>query len=141
MKVFNLKKRSAGNENGFTMIEILIAISIFAIGMLAVASMQISGIHGNATANTVTNASAWAADRVETLLGLDYDNPFFNNDPAAEPAGTDYSAGTLGGRYTIGWNVQTGAVLPNTKTITVSVSYTNRGKPKAYSFVYYKADI
>jgi len=67
-------KKSLGNENGFTMIEILIAISIFAIGMLAVASMQVSGIHGNATANALTGAAAWAADRLETLLVRPYDH-------------------------------------------------------------------
>ena len=44
------------NQEGFTLIEILIAVTIFAIGMLAVGSMQVSGIRGNATAQGITGA-------------------------------------------------------------------------------------
>jgi type IV pilus assembly protein PilV len=38
-------------ENGFTILEVLIAVSVLAIGILAVASMQISAIRGNAFAS------------------------------------------------------------------------------------------
>jgi hypothetical protein len=116
------------------MIEILIAISIFAVGMLAVATMQISGIHGNATANALTGAATWAADRMEILLGLPYD------DPDLDPAGNPHPGGTHG-RYTIEWNVTENEILPNTKTIRVRVDYSDRGMPKSVSFNYYKADI
>jgi type IV pilus assembly protein PilV len=128
MKVFNLKNRPTGNQNGFTMIEILIAISIFAIGMLAVASMQISGIHGNARAQTLTGASTWASDQVETLLGMDYDD------------GNLVSGAAQEGRYQITWSVTTGTMLPNTKTIKVTVSDMNN-KINDVTFYYYKADI
>jgi prepilin-type N-terminal cleavage/methylation domain-containing protein len=134
MKRLCFKKNSLGNENGFTMIEILIAISIFAIGMLAVASMQVSGIHGNATANALTGAAAWAADRLETLLVRPYDHIDL------DPAGSPYSGGTQG-RYTISWSVTENDVMPNTKTITVNVSYSDRGKPKNVSLTYYKSNI
>ena len=132
MKRLSLKKNSLGNENGFTMIEILIAITIFAVGMLAVASMQVSGIHGNATANALTGAAAWAADRMEMLLVRPYDH--IDLDPGP------YSGGTQG-RYTISWNVIQDDVMPNTKTITVNVSYSDRGNPKNVSLTYYKSNI
>lgn len=134
MKLFYSNKKTLGNQNGFTMIEILIAVSIFAIGMLAVASMQISGIHGNATAGSLTGAATWAADRMETLLGLPYDHADL------DPAGNPHSGGTQG-RYTIEWNVIADEILPNTKTIRVSVEYSDRGRNKTVSFNYYKADI
>jgi len=134
MKRLCFKKNSVGNEKGFTMIEILIAVSIFAIGMLAVASMQVSGIHGNATANALTGAAAWAADRVESLLVRPYDHIDL------DPAGSPYSGGTQG-RYTISWTVQQDDVMPNTKTIIVNVSYSDRGKPKNVSLTYYKSNI
>ena len=134
MKRLCLRKNSLGNENGFTMIEILIAISIFAIGMLAVASMQVSGIHGNATANVLTGAAAWAADSMEALLVRPY------NHIDLDPAGNPHSGGTQG-RYTISWRVTADDVMENTKTIMVNVSYSDRGKPRNVSLTYYKADI
>ena len=134
MKRLSFKKNSLGNENGFTMIEILIAISIFAVGMLAVASMQVSGIHGNSTANTLTGAAAWAADTMETLLVRPYDH--IDLDPGGP---YPYPEGTQG-RYTIEWTVQQDVVMLNTKTITVNVSYSDRGKPKNVSLTYYKSN-
>ena len=134
MKRLSLKKNSLGNENGFTMIEILIAISIFAVGMLAVASMQVSGIHGNSTANALTGAAAWAADSLETLLVRPYDHIDL------DPAGNPHSGGTQG-RYTIVWNVTENDLMPNTKTISVSVSYSDRGKPKNVFLTYYRSNI
>jgi len=134
MKRLRLNNRLPDNQNGFTMIEILIAITIFAVGMLAVASMQVSGIHGNATANVLTGASAWAADTLESLLVRPYDHIDL------DPAGNPHSGGTQG-RYTITWNVTQDAVMPNTKTIAVNVSYTDRGKPRNVFLTYYKSNI
>lgn len=44
-------------ESGYTLIEVLIALTIFAVGMLAVAGMQTSGIRMNSTAGKLTNLS------------------------------------------------------------------------------------
>ena len=134
MKRLNFNNKTLGNQKGFTMIEILIAITIFAVGMLAVASMQVSGIHGNATANGLTGASAWAADRLEALLVRPYDHIDL------DPAGNPHSGGTQG-RYTISWNIIENGMMPNTKTIMVNVSYNDRGKPKNVSLTYYKSNI
>ena len=38
------------NEKGFSLIEVLIAMAIFAVGFLALASMQVSATNGNTLA-------------------------------------------------------------------------------------------
>lgn len=134
MKPLRFKPHLLENQNGFTLIEILIAITIFAIGMLAVASMQVSGIHGNATANVLTGAAARAADTLESLLIRPYDHIDL------DPAGNPHSGGTLG-RYTVSWNVTEDAMMPATKTIAVSVSYEDRGRPRNVFLTYYKSNI
>jgi type IV pilus assembly protein PilV len=51
--------------DGFTLIEILIAITIFAIGILGATSMQIMALHTNAKSNRTTEAYALASDQME----------------------------------------------------------------------------
>ncbi len=56
------------NQQGFTLLELLIAISIFAIGLLSIAGMQITAIRTNSSANTLTAGSALAAGILEEVL-------------------------------------------------------------------------
>lgn len=65
------KKRQAG-QGGFTLIETLIAMAIFTIGILGLFGMQTSSIKENLTANSISIGSSWAADQVEKILAQDY---------------------------------------------------------------------
>ena len=56
------------NEKGFTLIEVLIAVAIFSIGILAVGSMQIGSTGRNTGARISTEASIWSRDQVESLM-------------------------------------------------------------------------
>ena len=67
----NQQDASTNNENGFTLVEILIALTIFAIGILGIASMQTWGIRGNASAIWHSQAATFAADRIEKLMMVD----------------------------------------------------------------------
>ncbi|MDY6880280.1 MAG: prepilin-type N-terminal cleavage/methylation domain-containing protein [Desulfatiglans sp.] len=57
-------------EQGFTLLEVIIAVSVLTIGILAVASMQLSAIIGNASAGSVTEALSVCQDKLEELIGL-----------------------------------------------------------------------
>jgi prepilin-type N-terminal cleavage/methylation domain-containing protein len=59
-------------EKGFTIIEIMVALFILTIGILAVASMQNSSLLGTAKSNAVTQATNVAMDRMERLLSLPF---------------------------------------------------------------------
>lgn len=56
------------SEAGFSIIELMIALTIFAIGLLATASMQITAIKGNAGAQKRTTINAAAAGVMEEIL-------------------------------------------------------------------------
>ena len=43
--------RQTGGQDGFTLIEVMIAVAVFAIGILSLSVMQTSAINGNASAN------------------------------------------------------------------------------------------
>mgnify|MGYP001819460327 CR=1 FL=1 len=66
------KIKKIGTEDGFTLIETLIAMAIFTIGILGLFVMQTAAIKENLTANAITIGSTWATDRVERLLAMDY---------------------------------------------------------------------
>ena len=141
------------NNQGFTLIEIMIAMVIFVVGMLSVAAMQTSATKGNNTANRSTRAFTWCSDRMEVLMGLPYDDDSLDegehsedNDDftqASDGIDNDYDgqideAGESG-VVTITWNVVdndgvTGSPPPpeNTKSIAVTVSWrTPHGKQKS----------
>jgi type IV pilus assembly protein PilV len=110
-------KPSAAIENetsegspGYTLIEILMAIAIFSIGILAVFSMQISAINGDATARMRTEATILASQLAEEEMSLNYDN--------LVPEGP-----TKVGVYTWKIDVQNDAPMKSTKTINVTVCW------------------
>jgi type IV pilus assembly protein PilV len=111
-------------EDGFTLIEILIALTIFAVGLLAVAAMQNSAILMNSSAGKLTNVSTLGMDQIEKLSALPYTDPAFN------PANNPYE--NIMGDYTIRYTVTPNNPVPNIMNITVTVS--GRGKTAVISF-------
>lgn len=63
-------QKTAGTENGFTLIEVLMAMAVFSIGFLALASMQITATNGNARARSLMDAVSVLEDHMEYLKNL-----------------------------------------------------------------------
>ncbi|THB81797.1 MAG: prepilin-type N-terminal cleavage/methylation domain-containing protein [Desulfobacteraceae bacterium] len=59
-------------SKGFTLLELLIALAIFAIGILGMVKMQIAATKGNSSARTVTEATTVGQDLLERLILLPY---------------------------------------------------------------------
>ncbi len=70
---------------GFTLIEVMIAMAIFSIGILAVFSMQIRAISQNSAARWQTEATALAAQQMELLMALPFDNWLLSADENENP--------------------------------------------------------
>lgn len=68
------------SQDGFTLLEVLMAIVILTIGIFALLSMQTTSIKGNATANRITEASDWGADEIEQIFALKYGDTTFLED-------------------------------------------------------------
>ena len=60
------------NKKGFTLIEVVIALIILAIGILATVGMQVTSIRGNFFGHYLTQANYVAQDRLEFLDNLPY---------------------------------------------------------------------
>jgi type IV pilus assembly protein PilV len=72
-KVLEMNK-TKNKEDGFTLVEVLVAISILAFGLLAVASMQLAAIQANSFAIETTEALNVAQDKMEELIALPFND-------------------------------------------------------------------
>ena len=61
------------NEKGFSLLEVLIALILLAVGLLAMASMQITSVRGNFFSHHLTQANYVAQDRLEFLDHLPFE--------------------------------------------------------------------
>lgn len=140
--------RIVNEQKGFTILEVLVAVSILTVGLLAVASMQVSAIRGNNLSTNVTCALALAEDKMEYLLCSDYNDPLLqdsipgnNTNLSTITSGTvDHEelnideTGAPGGQYRRIWNIAnhnpiTNDPIINNKVVTVIVTW-NQNKQK-----------
>ena len=67
MKIIRL-----GNNKGFTLLEILIAITVFSIGLLGMATLTTGIIRGNLASNNMTTATTLAQEWMEDIIRIEY---------------------------------------------------------------------
>ncbi len=132
----------ASAECGFTLLEVILAMAILSFGLLAVATMQVSAVQGNAVADHVTEGTTWAADKLEKLLqqGLaDFNDPDLADTDGDGGGGLDHHTAATAdhnevqGGYRIFWNVAEDLLLDNTKTLQVIVTWEDHGHTKQMS--------
>lgn len=98
------------DPQGYSLIEVLIASVVLAIGLLGVAGMQVTAIKGNSYGHGVTQATFFAQDMIEQLKN--------STDISAEVNGNDTS-----GVYNRAWQLQ--AATGNARLVTVTVTWTD----------------
>ena len=118
--------RAMQNDVGFTIIEVVIAISILAVGLLGVAAMQTSAIQVNSAAGQMTTRMNWAQDKMEELMALPYTDTLLVDNNSAVGVMTNHTDTSPPTGYTITWSVDNHNPVPNTKRIVVTV--TGKGK-------------
>lgn len=143
------------NNGGYTLLEVLGAILVLGLGILALNRVQISSLNTNSFANELTQAAKLAQERIEVLTSLAYTNASLvdtdgdgtsqDNDSNGiddDDEGTTVDgAPTFGltdntqatadftlaaGRYTVYWNVAMDQPIAGTKTIRVVVAWTGK---------------
>jgi type IV pilus assembly protein PilV len=143
-----LRKFSICNSQaGLTLVEVLVALTILSVGLLGVALMQITSISGNTFSREMAVATELGQDMLEKLNALSYEDTAITGSASpgtAHPTATDVSNGLAVGAgtnniidergltvgptiYTRTWNVIDNAPATNMKTITVTVSWTEKG--------------
>jgi prepilin-type N-terminal cleavage/methylation domain-containing protein len=108
--VRNIRRlRFITGKGGFTILEVMVAISILAVGLMAVFTAQSRSITGNTDANRQTEAMTLAQDKMEELLAVPYEDLDEGSFSATVPGG-----------YGLAWTVA--ASTDNYKLIEVEVA-------------------
>ena len=103
---------------GFTLIEVLIAVVMVSIGLLAIAGLQTRAMRANRTARMQTEATFLAAGFLEQMRLLPFDHPYLAS--GAAPRRFIPGAGSV---YTVRWTVIDDRPAAGTKTIRIRVSW------------------
>ena len=145
--------RHARNSNGFSLIELMVAIVFIMISMLALLSATVTTIQTNAKNELRNSAIRITNQTAETLLSLPInDTDLADTQPSTPTLHTRVSGSsdqdkkgfpptemTIRGyrqTYTIQWEVED--KTPIVKEITITVSYQHRGQTYSNTAVIYK---
>ena len=111
------------NERGFTLLEILVAMAVFAIASLGILSMSVTTVRGNAFTRYAAEAREVTQGKLEELL-------------ATQPitllgGGEDrvFGDGRPDGPYRRTWTVAAGPTA-NTVQVTVTTTWQEKGEGK-----------
>ncbi len=106
-------------NNGFSLLELLVALVILSVGLLGAAEMQVSSIGGNAFSNNLTIATGLAQNKIEELKKLP-------NSDAALSSG-DHDEGTLPGTI-LSRSYNVNDLSGELKQITVTVRWMDKAQ-------------
>jgi len=90
------------SHKGFSLIEVLISLVIFSIGIMAVFSLHIGSVNGFTSSRIHTESVYWCQDRIERLMMLNYDPDNIHSD--LNP-GVHYETDPSG-TYVVSWTVE-----------------------------------
>ena len=127
MKTMDLKNNGLKNIKGYMLIEALIAISVFSIGFLAVATLVLTAANNNSNGNRLTQANMLARQTLEQLKNTP-DITTLPSDPTTTTETGINAYGEPGGIFTRTTRIEDLLDSNTSRAIEVMVSWSWRGK-------------
>ena len=108
------------DRKGFTLVEVVVAIMIGTIGLLALSGLLIKITVSNTRATDITIATALARQKIEQIKLVDYNYVVDEDENNLDANG---NVVTGGGKYTRETRVTANVAAFNTKTVDVTVYF------------------
>ncbi len=103
-------------SNGFTLVEVLVALIILSFSLLALAGLMVTTTKNNSFGSNMTEAATFAQDKLEELRAMRWED-------IPEGPSSDQKSGSTGINYIRNWSVAKKDVL---KTIAISINWQDR---------------
>ncbi|WP_321530149.1 prepilin-type N-terminal cleavage/methylation domain-containing protein [uncultured Desulfuromonas sp.] len=129
-------------QDGFSLIEMLIALMILAIGILAVVTMQVTSMRNNALSFSRTEAATASQGIIENLMSRTFNDSLLQDTNGDGNAGlmdiganADFSLSTTTNNIThqFYWNISKNDPVPNSLTIGLTVQWSFSGTQRSFS--------
>lgn len=114
------------DDKGVTLLEVVIAISIFLVVALGLVSLNAGTWYSTHSSKAGTEGSVLAAQQLEELFSRKYASNTLSGMDANITAG-DHPFISDDGRYTGTYRIKDNDILPDTKTVQMTVTYETHG--------------
>ncbi len=117
-RLFKLvRKVRKQNENGFSLLELMMGLLFLAVGLLSIGAMQVVAIQGNSFSKDLTKATMLAQTKLEELKRLGFNDSNLSSG--------DHNEGSVAGSiFSRNYRVQD--TTSTMKSLTVTVQWTDR---------------
>lgn len=111
--------------NGFTLVEVVMAMVILGIGIISIVGLQIKNMSMNTTSRIHSDSHTLAMDQMEFLLSV----PFAHDalEPQGDPAVENDGKTLIRGPYRVEWDVvDNDTVISHSRKVHLLVSWNNK---------------
>lgn len=113
IRIKNHIQRRMSDARGFTLLEALISLAVFSIGILGMIVMQTTAVKSNTLAESVSENTTFALSEIEELMAADYLDDRINDSTVT------YTTNKDGGKYRVAADNLPDDAIPGAKRITV----------------------
>jgi len=123
-------RRGDRNSRGFTLVEVLIALSLLGIGLLALAAMQLTALDYGSRGRHLTQAAAVAEERMELLMRQRWTNlaPTAWTAPVVESNVVQGATNHTEQTYEVSWRIAN-LDVGRTRSVDVQVEWDEPKRP------------
>jgi len=127
------------SAKGFTLVEMMVALVILSVSILALTGVTLMSIKTNIDNDTRNTAVRLISEVTEDLFGADFDGATLSTDAADNPHTQAYTLDIRGHAqtYNVSWVVT--APTFETKQIVITVSYDVKGQTKTNRSVVFRS--